>query len=150
MKEEGCIVRKVLCVCIGNTCRSPMMQVLLQQQLGNEFQVESAGVRKESAGKPANDNSILCMQERGIDLTNHRSRWVGDLNLTQYSHVICVGDNEAQQISEYLGQESKVVVLIANGEHGGVPNPHKKGVPAYLECLAVLDDTMPKIADTLR
>jgi protein-tyrosine-phosphatase len=127
-----------------------MMQALLQQQLGDEFQVESAGIRKEAAGQPANDHSILCMQERTIDLTRHRSRWVGDLDLTQFSHIICVGDNEARQVSELLPQNSSTIVLTANGDRGGVPNPYKKGLPAYRECLALLDEVMPEIAHLVR
>jgi len=38
------MVKKVLCVCVGNISRSPMMQALLQQHLGAAFLVESAGV----------------------------------------------------------------------------------------------------------
>jgi len=143
-------VKKVLCVCFGNTCRSPMMQALLQKRLGDEFQVESAGIRQGCAGQTANEHSILCMQERGIDLTKHQSRWVGDLNLTQYSHIICVGDNEARQVSEHLPQNSRTIVLIANGDHGGVPNPFEKGLPAYRGCLALLDEVMPEIAQLVR
>ena len=41
------MMEKVLCVCVGNISRSPMMQAVLQQHLGASFLVESAGVRKE-------------------------------------------------------------------------------------------------------
>lgn len=144
-------MRKVLCVCFGNTCRSPMMQALLQNQLGNEFVVESAGINpKAGTGESANDHSILCMSERGVDLTAHKSRWVGNLNLSEYSHIICVGDNEAKVVSDLLPQGSKTIVLTANGDRGGVPNPWEKGLGAYRDCLALLDEVMPEIAHLVR
>jgi protein-tyrosine phosphatase len=73
------MMEKVLCVCVGNISRSPMMQAVLQQHLGASFLVESAGVHKELAGRPANDRSVACMKERGVDLSGHISRWIGDL-----------------------------------------------------------------------
>ena len=39
------MMEKFLCVCVGNISRSPMMQAVLQQHLGANFLVESAGVR---------------------------------------------------------------------------------------------------------
>jgi protein-tyrosine-phosphatase len=127
-----------------------MMQALLQQQLGNEFLVESAGTWQPAEGQPANDYSILILRERGIDLTQHRSRWIGNFDLTGYSHIVCVGDNEASQVRELLGQNGNAVVMVANAERGGVPNPYEKGLPAYRDCLAVLDEVMPQIARQIR
>ena len=68
------MMEKVLCVCVGNISRSPMMQALLQQHLGEAFRVESAGVSRELSGRPANHRSVACMKERGVDLSGHVSR----------------------------------------------------------------------------
>ena len=145
-------IKKVLCVCMGNTCRSPMMQVILQWLLGDEYCVESAGSNMQFAeqGQPANEFSILCMKERGLDLTGHVSQWIGDLDLPSYSHIVCVDDSVAQMVKLHLGPKQTTIVLIANEENGGVPNPWEKGLPAYRECLALLDKVMPKIAEEIR
>jgi protein-tyrosine-phosphatase len=144
-------MKRVLCVCLGNTCRSPMMQALLQKELGDGFQVESAGIRKEAAGQPANENSLVCMHERGIDLNGHRSRWIGNLDPSDYAYIVCVGEKEAEEVAEMPGFDPKeTTLLIANGENGGVPNPFQKGLPAYRECLALLDTVMPQVADIIR
>jgi protein-tyrosine-phosphatase len=47
-------VQQVLCVCVGNISRSPMMSELLQRELGDGFVVQSAGLDKNLAGRPAN------------------------------------------------------------------------------------------------
>jgi protein-tyrosine-phosphatase len=126
-----------------------MMQVLLQEELGDKFQVESAGLRKESVGKPASHNSVLCMQDIGVDISGHVSRWVGELNLSHYSHIVCVGDSEAEQVGQLMGGASRSKILVANKADGGVPNPHGKDLLAYRECLALLRKEMPKIGNTI-
>jgi len=138
-------MKKVLCVCTGNISRSPMMRAVLQQHLGAAFLVESAGVRKELAGRPANHRSVSCMKERGVDLSVHVSRWVGDLDLDQYQWIVCVGHDEADQVRSLLGAD-KTRVIVANEHQGGIPDPYELGLAGYRDCLALLDDVMPHVA----
>lgn len=139
------MMEKVLCVCVGNISRSPMMQAVLQQHLGAAFLVESAGVSEELAGRPANKHSVACMIERGLDLSGHISRWIGDLDLDQYRWIICVGRDEASKVRSTLGADS-ASVMVANGDHGGIPDPYGLGLAGYRDCLALLDQVMPNLA----
>jgi protein-tyrosine phosphatase len=144
------MMEKVLCVCVGNISRSPMMQAVLQQLLGATFLVESAGLRKELAGRPANYRSVACMKERGVDLGGHISRWVGDLDLDQYRWIVCVGPDEANQVRSALSGDSASVVMVANERQGGIPDPYELGTAGYRDCLALLDQVMPHIAQRIR
>jgi protein-tyrosine phosphatase len=139
------MMEKVLCVCVGNISRSPMMQAVLQQHLGASFLVESAGLTKELAGRPANHRSVACMRERGVDLSGHISRWIGDLNLDQYRWIVCVGHDEADKVRSALGADS-ASVMVANEHQGGIPDPYELGLTGYRDCLALLDRVMPPIA----
>jgi protein-tyrosine-phosphatase len=139
---------KVLCVCVGNISRSPMMQAVLQQHLGGAFLVESAGLTRELAGRPANHRSVACMNERGVDLSGHVSRWIGDLDLGQYRWIVCVGQNEADQVRSALGAGS-ASVMVANGDQGGIPDPYELGVAGYRDCLALLEQAMPQVAQQI-
>ena len=138
-------MEKVLCVCLGNISRSPMMQAVLQQHLGDAFRVESAGVSRELAGRPANHRSVACLQERGIDLNGHVSRWIGDLDLGQYRWIVCVGQGEADVVRSALGAGA-ARVLVANEDQGGIPDPYELGLAGYRDCLALLDQVMPQVA----
>ena len=122
-----------------------MMRAVLQQHLGAAFLVESAGVRKELAGRPANHRSVSCMKERGVDLSGHVSRWVGDLDLDQYQWIVCVGHDEADQVRSLLGAD-KTRVIVANEHQGGIPDPYELGLAGYRDCLALLDEVMPHVA----
>ena len=139
------MMEKVLCVCVGNISRSPMMQAVLQQHLGTAFLVESAGVNKVLAGRRANVRSVACMKERGVDLSGHVSRWIGDLDLGQYRWIVCVGRDEADQVRSAHGTDS-ASVLVANEHEGGIPDPYELGMAGYRDCLALLDRVMPRVA----
>lgn len=137
-------MEKVLCVCVGNISRSPMMQAVLQKHLGAAFLVESAGLDKSLAGRPANHRSVTCMRERGVDLSGHISRWIGDLDLDQYRWIVCVGHDEAEKVRSALGGAS-ANVMVANDRHGGIPDPYELGMAGYRDCLALLDQVMPHV-----
>jgi protein-tyrosine phosphatase len=138
-------MQKVLCVCVGNISRSPMMQAVLQQHLGAAFRVESAGVSQALAGRPANHRSVACMKERGVDLSGHVSRWIGDLDLDQYRWIVCVGHAEADMVRSAPGVDP-ARVLVANADQGGIPDPYELGLAGYRDCLALLDQVMPQVA----
>ncbi|MEO7218254.1 MAG: low molecular weight protein arginine phosphatase [Gemmatimonadaceae bacterium] len=66
----------IVFVCTGNTCRSPLAEVLARraaQQRGISAVFSSAGIGA-ALGSPANDGAILVGIERGVDLSRHRSR----------------------------------------------------------------------------
>ena len=142
------MMEKVLCVCVGNISRSPMMQAVLQQQLGSAFLVESAGMSRELAGRSANYRSVACMNERGIDLSSHISRWIGGLDLDQYTWIVCVGHDEAEMVRSTSGATS-ANVIVANERHGGIPDPYELGLTGYRDCLALLDKVMPNVAQQI-
>ena len=67
----------VLCVCTGNVCRSPMLEVMLDDALrarGVDAHVHSAGVWEE--GHPASPHSVHEAADRGLALGSHRSRLI--------------------------------------------------------------------------
>ncbi len=146
------MIKKVLCVCYGNTCRSPMLEVLLNKILLDKgcenIQVESAGVGIPAAGNnPANDHAITCMTERRLDLHDHRSRRANSLNLKEYDLIICVSKKEADQVKT-LGVSKATKVIVANDDKDGIPNPWQKGLGAYQECAKILEQVAKEIVET--
>lgn len=125
------------------------MSALLQRELGDGFVVQSVGLDKDLAGRPANHRSVDCFRERGLDLSGHISRWIGSVALDGIGWIVTVGPDEARQVRAYLGNRS-VPVIVANGEHGGIPDPYELGMDGYQECVALLDRVLPNLAQQIR
>ena len=82
--------RRVLFVCNGNTCRSPMAAAYANHALPN-VEAESAGTF--AAGAPANPLAVALMRERfNIDLRGHVSRVVSDLDLGDFDLISRLSD----------------------------------------------------------
>lgn len=145
------MIQNLLCLCKGNTCRSPMLEVLLKKELQEKgiqgVKVESAGTLQEAKDNLANEHSITCMDKLGLNLRNHRSRWFGDLCLTDYDLIVCM-EEEQLNILTYLGIPLEKII-VANKDAGGVPNPYKKGLAAYQECSKILQQVAREIVKTL-
>ena len=131
---------RTLVVCKGNTCRSPMFEVLFREALTESGYdpnlVESAGVLREAAGKPANDKSIVCMDRLGFNLRGHRSRWAGDLDLSQFGLVVCMEPEVVDIIKAMKGVNLDVVTLA--GGDSGIPNPYGKEQDEYDRCAVAI------------
>ena len=116
---------RVLFVCTGNTCRSPMAEVIgrsivAQRQLA-DVSIASAGVAAD-AMSGASEGSLLIAMEHGLDLSRHRSRQVSaamvdaaDLILTMSpSHLLAV---------EGMGGQGKAHLLSAFATRGESVRP---------------------------
>ena len=66
---------KVLMVCLGNICRSPLAEGILQSKINSkDIYVDSAGTAAYHVGNLPDDRSIAVAKKYGIDITNQRAR----------------------------------------------------------------------------
>ncbi len=93
-------MKNILIVCTGNTCRSPMAEVILKARLNElgvagDYQVISRGVAAFD-GQPASDNAIIATNEIGLDLTQHRAKRleIGDIEAADKIYVMSNGQKE--------------------------------------------------------
>ncbi len=93
---------KILCACIGNSDRSPLMAAVLGMFLknaGHACVVESAGIGENAAtGGPAAPFAIAAAKRIGLDLSGHKRRRTNSLDLKSYDLIVCASDEVAGQI----------------------------------------------------
>ena len=90
-------MKKILFVCTGNTCRSPMAECMFRAEAEGKYEVLSAGVYALS-GAPASDGAKRAMQRRGLTLENHRSRAVTLVLLENVDLVVCMSATHLMQL----------------------------------------------------
>ena len=83
---------KVLFVCHGNICRSPMGEYILKEMvkkagLMHRFEIASAAVSTEEIGNPVYPPARAELRRHGIDCTGHRARQITRGDLDRYDHI---------------------------------------------------------------
>ncbi len=84
--------KKVLFLCTGNSCRSQMAEAWVNLIKKNEWQAYSAGI--ETHGM--NPNAVSVMGEMGVDMSQHYSKHVEELESQQFDMVVTVCDHAAE------------------------------------------------------
>jgi len=96
--------KHVLILCTGNSARSQMAEGLLRHDAGEQFDVESAGIKASSVRPEA----IAAMRELGIDISGHRSKNVDEVEGQQFDYVITVCDNARETCPVFVGTAKQV------------------------------------------
>lgn len=111
---------RVLFVCTGNTCRSPLAEAIARAAAvrRNIADVEfgSAGTSAWD-GAPASDGALLVGLERGLDLNPHRARQLTREIVSAADVVLAMGPHHVERI-EALGGEGKAHLLTSYGSRG--------------------------------
>ena len=94
MIDYGDVERmKILFVCSGNTCRSPMAEGIAHTILGTNVHVESAGTHAHIRDPPP-VNAVKTMREKfGVDISSHRSRSVNDVHIEKFDYIVPMADD---------------------------------------------------------
>jgi protein-tyrosine-phosphatase len=140
MAESGHL-KKVLVVCTGNTCRSPMAAGWLNQKLaGKGWTAESAGVAAWG-GSPATPEAVEAMREIGIDIAAHRSRKLSAAQVAEAAIILAMTEGHRREIV-HRHPEAAVKTFLAKGFGAGpardVADPVGLPVEAYRHTRAEL------------
>lgn len=138
---------KILFVCTGNTCRSPMAQAIAQQLISEQvtskiaWTFDSAGVAAGD-GFPASDQAVLALSERGIDLTGHQSKMITPELIDQAAIIFTMTPAHGQAILRLVPEsKGKVFPLDASVPIG---DPFGFQVEVYREVATQLEGLIQK------
>ena len=140
---------RILVVCAGNICRSPIAEVMLQAALPNKT-VTSAGLVAKD-GMAADANSIAVCAAANIDLTQHSARRINS-SLCANNDLILVMEpqHQADIASRYPEVSGKVLLL---GKWIGVkeiPDPHKQHIEAFEHAFSLIEQSCNEWAKRLK
>ena len=147
----------VLFVCLGNICRSPAAEGILQalvdeQDRQAEVVVDSAGTAGYHDGKRADARMIAAAKNRGIDLTSI-SRKLLPADLDQFDLVIAMDRENLADIQRLSSDQTATIKLLSEylGDDwpSDVPDPYYGGGDGFEYVLDMLAAACPAILDEL-
>lgn len=97
-------IKKILILCTGNSARSQMAEGLLKHIMQSKYEINSAGT-KPSIVRP---EAIKALAEIGIDISNNRSKSVGEFANQEIDYVLTVCDN-AKENCPYFPAKTKLI-----------------------------------------
>ena len=147
---------KILMVCLGNICRSPLAEGIMRSKLSNDFIVDSAGTGGWHAGELPDKRSISTAKNRGLDITSQRARQfkISDFDTFDYIYVM---DNsnykDVMALAPNDEAKSKVKLILNElftNENVDVPDPYYGGQDGFENVFDMLNEACDVIAGKLK
>ena len=147
---------KILMVCLGNICRSPLAEGILASKLPKDkFIVDSAGTGHYQIGKQPDHRSIATAKKNGIDISNQKARQFTPKDFETFDYIF-VMDNSNYDDVVFLAkteEQKQKVQLILNelfpGDNVDVPDPYYGLQNGFDMVFEMLDETTDLIAQKL-
>ena len=141
---------KILMVCLGNICRSPLAEGILRSKLDSNFIIDSAGTGGWHAGQSPDKRSIETAKQYNIDISNQRARKfsIADFDLFDYIYVMDKS-NYKDVINLAPDEAAKAKVALILGDSKEVPDPYYGGQKGFENVYYLLDQACEEIAKNL-
>ena len=147
---------KILMVCLGNICRSPLAEGILAHKTKHlNFEVDSAGTAAYHVGKLPDSRSIEIAEKYNIDLSQQRARQfsradfdafdiIYAMDTNNYAHLISLASSEAER------NRIKLILNEINPNAcQSVPDPYYGGKNGFQETYNMLDKACNKIIQNI-
>lgn len=139
---------KILMVCLGNICRSPLAEGILQEKAfkaGLTWSIESAGTNSYHTGEPPHPLSQKVAKLNGIDISRQRARRFTADDFAAYDKIYALAADVLEEIRRIAGKKfdnRKAVLLLEElypGQQLDVPDPWYGPEPGYHEVFRLID-----------
>ncbi|MFC5474699.1 low molecular weight protein-tyrosine-phosphatase [Paraherbaspirillum soli] len=141
------MINKILVVCLGNICRSPMAEGLLKRALPGKT-VYSAGIAA-MIGFPADPLAVQLMREQGIDISAHRAQSLLPWMVSEADLVVTMDLDQKRFIEQkYATSKGKVFRL---GEFGGydIPDPYQRDLAVFRQTYSLIAEGVDALTQHL-
>jgi protein-tyrosine phosphatase len=147
---------KILMVCLGNICRSPLAEGILASKLPKEkFLVDSAGTGSWHIGRAPDSRSIAIAQKNGLNIANQKGRQFKRSDFDTFDYIFVMDNNNYSDVIDLAkneAQKSKVQLILNEifpNENVDVPDPYFGLANGFDIVYEMLDEACQVIAQKL-
>nr|WP_321412395.1 low molecular weight protein-tyrosine-phosphatase [uncultured Allomuricauda sp.] len=146
---------KVLMICLGNICRSPLAEGILQSKVDSDTVfVDSAGTAGYHVGNPPDKRSIAVAQKHGLDIRNQKCRKFSMQDFFEFDYIYVMDRSNFSDVASLASNQeetNKVKLLLSEVELGikEVPDPYYGGDDGFENVYQMIDKACEAIAKKL-
>lgn len=149
------MVTKILMVCLGNICRSPLAEGILKDKIDmDRILVDSAGTANYHIGKRPDHRSIAVAKKYGIDISGQRCRQLTTNDLEEFDHIYAMDRQNYANIlalAKNREEQQKVKLLLHHSTYTDqeVPDPYYGDGDGFEKVFHLIDSACETIATKL-
>ncbi|MDX1469981.1 MAG: low molecular weight protein-tyrosine-phosphatase [Flavobacteriaceae bacterium] len=147
---------KILMVCLGNICRSPLAHGILESKLPKDrFKVDSAGTAGYHIGEQPDPRSIAIARDYDLDITNQRGRQFKVEDFDEFDHIYVMDRSNYHNVMALARNErdrDKVRLIldeVSDVNNNEVPDPYYGGNDGFKNVYLMLEEACETIARKL-
>ncbi|MCJ7468368.1 MAG: low molecular weight phosphotyrosine protein phosphatase [Maribacter sp.] len=146
---------KILMVCLGNICRSPLAQGILEKKVDpKKIIVDSAGTGGYHLGKPPDPRSISIALKNGIDISGQRCRKFSPQDFDRFDHIYAMDRSNFRNIIAHATNKTdkaKVRLLLdaLGSKNQEVPDPYYDDNDGFEKVFALINAACDALAAKL-
>ena len=147
---------RIVMVCLGNICRSPLAEGILQSKLhSSNFIVDSAGTGNWHIGKKPDDRSVAVAKKNGLDISKQRGQQFTAAFYDQFDYIFVMDQSNYEhviQLAPSAEHKLKVQLLLNElfpGENVDVPDPYYGLANGFDQVYQMLDQACEVLAQRL-
>lgn len=145
---------RILMVCLGNICRSPLAEGILKhkaRQHNLNWWIDSAGTSAWHVGELPDPRTIEVARRFGIDITDQRARQISLNDFEQFDLIFAMDRQNLRDLREMapsLQQKQKIRLLLDvlyPGQEREVPDPYYGGIEGFVEVFRLIERACDQI-----
>lgn len=147
---------KIVMVCLGNICRSPLAEGILASKLPKDkFTVDSAGTGSWHIGQSPDERSVAVAKKNGLDISNQKGRQFSSADFDTFDYIFVMDNSNYDNVIDLAEtkEQKEKVTLIMNELHPSqnkeVPDPYFGMHNGFDIVYNMLDEVCDSIAQKL-
>jgi len=149
-------MKRILMVCLGNICRSPLAEGLLKSKLDNtKFYVDSAGTGNWHIGEPPHKLSMAVAENHDLDISYQQCRQFSKADFDNFDLIFAMDASNFSDLTDLARNDvdkTKIKLLLNElfpDENVDVPDPYTGGMMQFEQVFGILDKATTALAEKL-